>query len=60
MKKFEFKRQGLATFKAGGRARAKRPKGPWPSEDSEAAGPATENGISFFVLESSVEIVDKR
>ena len=42
MKKSEFKRQGLATLKAGERVRAKRPKGLWPSEVMEAAGPATE------------------
>ena len=41
MKKSEFTRQGLATLKAGGRARAKRPKGPWPSEELEAAGLGT-------------------
>jgi len=46
MKKSEFKRQGLATLKAGGRARAKRPKGPWPSNDPKAAGLAT--GTEFF------------
>ena len=49
MKKSEFKRQGLATLKAGGRARAKRPKGLWPSEDPEAVGQATETELSLFL-----------
>ena len=42
----KFKRQGLATLKAGGRVRTKRPKGPWPSKELEAAGPAI--GTEFF------------
>ena len=46
MKKSEFKRQGLATLKAGGRARSKRLEGPRLSEDPKAAGPAT--GTEFF------------
>ena len=46
MKNSEFMRQGLATLKAGGRARAKRPKGPWPSEELEAAGPANGTEVS--------------
>ena len=45
MQKSEFKRQGLATRKAGGRARAKRLKGPWPNKELEAARPA--NGTEF-------------
>ena len=45
MKKSEFR--GLATLKAGGRARAKGPKGPWPSDDPKVAGPATEFSSSI-------------
>ena len=63
MKKSEFKRQGLATLKAGGRARAKRPKGPRLSEDPKAAGLEQERNFQVFFLgflKCLFEIVLKR
>ena len=62
MKKSEFKRQGLATLKAGGRARAKGPNGPCPSNDPKAAGPATEFSSSILFRDIQMfswKIVDK-
>ena len=64
MKKSEFKRQGLATLKAGGRASAKRPNGPRLSEDPKAAGLEPERNSSSVLFKTqemfSWEIVHKR
>jgi len=52
MKKSEFKRQGLATLKAGGRASAKRPNGPRLSEDPKAAGLEPERNSSSVLFKT--------